>query len=248
MMFKLLPVFLFLTLCSAKAINFTSPADANNSLVATEKADDLRHLSVPKFTGLRMPAYRRGGSQTNVYFFYSVDLGYSSVTATGPTHFTKGGFMYGGEFGAKIFMASRNDGHAGMIGISVSLTNADANKLKFGLIGVPVTYTFIKYSRNEDGLGVFAQGGGIVNFVHDVHDNNDNDVTKHFNGTIIEPYVSLGFHAPFEIRRRRDGGRVGGGRVFFGPFFSYAFANMSKDPGENITGYKLGIKYAYVFF
>ena len=240
-MFKLLPVFLFLTVYSAKAINFTSLADANNSLVATEKADDLRHLSVPKLNSAGY--HRRGGGGAYVYFSYGIILGGGSLKATGPNKFSSSGFLYGGDLGVDIMFPARSDRSDNMLTIYVTGLNQETDKMNVQLAGVPIYYTYLRYG-GDHGAGFYFQAGADIDYLYGAKDKDGNDLTAHFNRLLIDPTVSIGVHFPYVLMRRRQA--VGAGRIFVGPFYSYTISNMSKDDGVDMHGHKIGIKFCYM--
>ena len=122
-----------------------------------------------------------------------------------------------------------------------ALGNKITNRLNFNNWGLPVCYTSIS---DKSGVGNYWEIG--VNIIAGANVQNDgNDYSHHFNSFYLEPIMSFGWTAPFELRKR--GSTVGGGKILFGPYVSYAGTNMSTDPGISLHCARFGLKCAYVF-
>ena len=240
-MLKLIPVFLFLTVCVAPGNTFAGSNDYNSLAPVTRQADDLHHLSVPE---LKAPAFSRGGGgDIYVYFTDAIMLGGGSLKATGPNSFSNGGFLYGGELGVDIMFPARSDRSDHMLTIYVAGQVLATDKLNIQVAGLPVYYTYLTYG-GDHGAGFYFQAGADIDYLVSAKDKDGNNMLAHCNRLLVDPAVSIGIHFPYVLMRRRQ--EVEGGRMFIGPFYSYTVSNMSKDDGVVMHGYKLGLRICYM--
>jgi hypothetical protein len=243
----------YLTICLLLAL-YGSPA---SGMTATDTTESSSPSALPTM----MPAPRRSSSGGGgAHFFYGIELGYAGAT-TKAANFSGsgGGFLYGGEMGAKISLPCRNQNKSNFLSISLSgtaftinqkykdpLGNSQTTKLNFGVAALPVSFTNMSYGRGGEGVGFYWQLGIDPDYIASVK-NNDTKETSHYNSVYFEPFASLGFSVPFVLRNRRTHSDVGGGRALMGLFFGYDATNMAKDSGVTMTGYNVGVKWCYIF-
>ena len=253
MKFKHLPVYLLLTFYCGRANGMAVPdTTETNSLVAAESGASALASMIP-------PPYRsnNGGG---AHFFYGIELGYASATTKAASfNASGGGFLYGGEMGAKISLPCRNQNKSNFLSISLAATAfpikdkytdplgvSHTTTNNFGVVGLPISFTNMSYGRGGEGVGFYWQLGITPDYIASVK-NDDVKETSHYNSVYFEPFASLGFSVPFVLRNRRTHSDVGGGRALMGLFFGYDATNMAKDSGVTMTGYNIGVRWCYIF-
>jgi hypothetical protein len=190
----------------------------------------------------------RNSGESNVHFFYDIDLGYASMSATGPYAFHQGAFAYGGDMGIKFNVNSRNIATANHVAIAVGGYVANFDNFHSSSLRAHISYTHFGCLGGSDVSGLYWQVGILPTYLYTITDKSSTDYSLHVNRLFFEPMVSFGFHTRFSLVSRHSGDELASGRVFVGPFLSYGIGNLSKDSGETINpGYKIGVKWSYVF-
>ena len=192
---------------------------------------------------LNLPRYRGDGGG-GAHFFLGVELGYSSGKMVVKDTVTKGGgFMYGGELGAKIEMPCRNPNRVNLLSISAAFMVAPMAKARLGFVTLPISYTSMGMGGDGEGKGFYWQAGINVRYLSEASVS-DKDAKAGFNRVFVDPCIGFGLSAPFHLMGRNSG-EIGGGRVQFGPSFSYSVMNLVKT--GDMHGFMIGVRYQYIF-
>ncbi len=181
------------------------------------------------------------------HFFWAADLGYGHGKITTDSNKTTGGsFMFRGELGAKIEVAARSSNRSHIISLGAALSTFSmkikSKPLSFVTVSMPVSYSIYGYSLGEGGF--YCQLGTALSYLGEVK-YRDRNVINGYNRFYFEPFLSVGLHGPFSLWRR--GSQVGGGRIFYGPFFSYAPMNLSNETGVSTHIYSVGFRWIYMY-
>jgi hypothetical protein len=242
MISKILPILAFVVCNQLSAKEIPSLSEA---FLRPESTGVQQPLSLSR-PGLAPKSYDGNGRRTN--FYWGVDLGYDhGKIKTDSVKTGSGGFTPRLEIGAKIELGNGGSDRTKTLSLSVSLSEVsmevEKKRLAFTTVSLPVSYSIYGYSIGGE-AGFYLQMGTYISYVQNVT-YNDRKYTAGYNSFFAEPFVSVGLHQAFRLMRWQE--EVGGGRVFYGPFFSYSPMNMAKAPGVNLHFYSVGFRWAYLF-